>query len=383
MPLTEKGFQRLTYDDILNAQIERSKLLFGEDIDTTDKSVFGKFLRLYCLDAAQNQELAEGVYLSAFPNTASGVGLDRLCPLVGISRNPATYAQHSITITGTAGETVEAGFLVSAGDIVFHTTQEYVIGLDGTVSATVECNEAGTIGNVEVGKIKEIVNPNANVTSITHTAITVIADDSETDYSLRTRFSQALSSVGSSTLEAIRGAILRVSGVESVLILENDTNATNTAGVPAHSFRCYVLAPESIKQEIGEAIFSKKPIGVGTDGTESVTTTDIGGGTHTIKFSWTETVNVYVKCTLITDSNFSDEKKQEIKDNIVEKLSKYGNGQDVTASSLYADVYVDGVTDVTTLEISSDGTNYGTSTITISDSQVARTTDSYIEVTVQ
>ena len=383
MPLTEKGFQRLTYDDILNMQIDRAKLLFGEDIDTTDKSVFGKFLRLYCLDAAQNQELAEGVYLSAFPNTASGVGLDRLCPLVGISRNPATYARHNITIIGTAGETVEAGFLVAAGEIIFHTTQDYAIGDDGTVSVIVECNESGTVGNVEIGKIKDIVNPNANVKSILHTDIETIADDFETDYSLRTRFSQAFSTVGSSTLEAIRGAILRVTGVESVLILENDTNIVNEAGVPAHSFRCYVLAPESLKQEIGEAIFSKKPIGVGTDGTETVTTTDIGGGTHTIKFSWTETVGIHVRCTLVTDSNFSDEKLQEIKDNIVEKLSRYGNGQDVTASSLYADVYVDGVTDVTVLEISPDGSSYGASVIEINDHQVARTTDAYIEVTVQ
>lgn len=32
MVLTEKGFQRPTYDDLLAAQVARAKKLFGEDI---------------------------------------------------------------------------------------------------------------------------------------------------------------------------------------------------------------------------------------------------------------------------------------------------------------------------------------------------------------
>ena len=121
MPLTENGFQRLTYDEILTLQINRAKLLFGEDIDTSEQSVFGKILRLYCLQAASYHEEAEGVYLDAFPHTARGVALDRLCPFAGISRNQATYAQHTIKIFGEAGTVVDMGFLVSAGNVVFHT----------------------------------------------------------------------------------------------------------------------------------------------------------------------------------------------------------------------------------------------------------------------
>ena len=36
MALTELGYERPTYDDLLEAQIERAKLLFGEDIDTNE-----------------------------------------------------------------------------------------------------------------------------------------------------------------------------------------------------------------------------------------------------------------------------------------------------------------------------------------------------------
>lgn len=381
MPLTIQGFERLSFDDVLNLQIERAKLLFGDDIDTSEQSTFGKILRLYCLDAAENQELAEGVYLSAFPHSASGVSLDRLCPFVGITRNAADYAQHTITIKGKAGTTVPMGFLVSAGDVVFHTLNVYTVGDDGTVTVTVECNEAGTIGNVAVGDITDIVNPIADITSITHTAIAKYAQDEETDYELRNRFTQALSG-GSGTLDSIRGAVLRVQGVESALIIENSTGAT-VNGIAPHSFICYVLAPKSAKQDIAKAIFSKKPIGIATSGTETAIVKDVGGGDHEIKFSWTEEVNVYVKCTVIISENFSIEKEQEIKDNIVKKLATYTNGQIVTATSLYSAIYIDGVTDVTSLEISSNGTTYGTTAISIANNQVARTSADNITVALE
>lgn len=384
MPLTESGFERQTYEEILSIQTERAKILFGDDIDTTENSTFGKILRLFCMDAAENQELAERVYLSAFPNTASGVSIDRLCSLVGVSRNPATYAQHTVKITGTAGRTVPMGFLVSAGDVVFHTVDNYVMqgtSTVGTVEAIVECNDAGVIGNVEVGEITEIVNPVVYVTGIEHTAIASEAKDTESDYELRKRIPLALSGTGSGTLEAVKGAVMRVSGVESVLVQENSTSS-EVDGIPAHSFRCYVLASKDAKEEIAKAIFSKKPLGIASTGDVSVTVLDIGGGQHVIRFSWTEEKTISIKCNITTDGNFSADSIQTIKDNLVNKLAGYTNGQGVTVTSLYSAIYVDGVTDVTSLTTSSNGSTYGTNEITLEKSQVARTTADSIEVIV-
>lgn len=381
MPLTENGFERLTFEEILENQTERAKEIFGEDIDTSDNSTFGKILRLFCLDAAENQELSELVYLSAFPASARGVSLDRLVPLVGISRNPATYSEQEIIITGTADTVVPMGFLVSAGNVVFHAIQDYTIGQNGTVTATVECNDPGTVGNVAIGAIDTIVNPTAGVTSIEHTAIIQTAVDIESDYSLRNRFTQALTVTGSGTLDAINGAILRVPGVESVYISENSTDST-VGGLPPHSFKCYVLAPVTAKQAIAEAIFSKKPVGVQTVGDVSAEVLDSGGGSHTINFTWTDTVQIYVKCTVEASGGLTADNIQEIKDNIINKLSAYTNGQDVTATSLYSAIYIDGVSDVTSLTISSDGAAYVSDKITISYGQVARAIADNIEVTV-
>lgn len=381
MPLTENGFERLTFDEILDTQITKAKELFGDDIDTSDTSTFGKILRLLCLDSADNQELSELVYLSAFPASARGISLDRLVPLVGISRNPASYAWQEIEISGEANTPVPMGFLVAAGDIVFHLIQDYTIGSSGTVTAIAECNEPGTVGNVPVGSINTIVNPISSVTGITHTGTVQLGADAESDYSLRNRFTQALTTVGSGTVNAIRGSVLRVSGVESVYIEENDTDST-VGTLSPHSFICYVLAPITAKQDIAEAIFSKKPVGIQTVGDVSTTVTDSGGGEHVIKFSWTDIVQIYVSCTISTSSDFSSENLQEIKDNIVSKLSSYGNGQSVTVTSLYSAIYVDGVTDVTSLTISKDGATYVTDKIDLDFNEVARAITANIEVTV-
>ena len=80
MGLTELGFERPTYDDLLEAQIARAKELFGEDIDTNETTPLGKYIRLNVADLANAYEVLEDIYYARFPHTARGTSLDRLCP---------------------------------------------------------------------------------------------------------------------------------------------------------------------------------------------------------------------------------------------------------------------------------------------------------------
>ena len=52
MVLTEKGYNRPTYSDILDEQIERAKVPFGEDIDD-EKTPLGKYIRINAQDIAE------------------------------------------------------------------------------------------------------------------------------------------------------------------------------------------------------------------------------------------------------------------------------------------------------------------------------------------
>lgn len=382
MPLTDKGYERPTYDDILEAQIDRAKVLFGDDIDTNENTPLGKYIRLNVTDLADVYEILEKIYYARFPNTARGVSLDRLCPFAGITRNSATYAKHTVKFTGVAGEYVPEAFEVSAGDLIFHTYDSVLIGEDGTATAVVECETAGTAGNVTIGSIDTIVNPDTNVESVEHVSVYELAKDIETDTELRQRFNLTISGAGSATKAAISGAILRVPLVESVTVVENKTNET-VNGIPAHSFACYVLAPTTQDTLIAEAILSKKPLGISAVGNVNVDIIDESGQTQTISFYRTTEKQLYIKLTISTNNNFATDGVTQIKNSIVNNINTLKNGEDVYLSTLYSYIYkVDGVVDVSSLTMSKDGNTYSNNNISISDNEVARISVNNIEVVV-
>lgn len=359
MAITETGFKRRTYDEILESCIARAKELFGEDIETSELTPLGKFIRIVAYDSSLVEEEAEMIYYSIFPNTAFGTSLDRLCVFAGIKRNPAISAQYTVKVKGTAGETVPQGFLVGTdNEINFANTADTVLGTDGTATITVECVEGGEIGNVLASEITKIINPAAEIESVVGTALVIKGEESESDYELRNRFDEAKEGLGSCNEVALKSAILRIPTVKNASIVVNET---------AGSFECYVSGGENHHTEIAEAIFDKKPIGIKTAGSVSQSITDSDGISHTIKFSHTTNTNVYVRVAISTTAEFEgDTGKAEIKDNLETRIDNLGIGKAVVLSALYGEIYkVTGVSEVTDLLLSTDGTNYSANNITI------------------
>ena len=385
MGLTVQGYHRPTYDEILATKIQKAKDLFGENIETDEKTPLGKFIRIGAYDLAKAYEDIENVYYARFPNSATGTSLDRLCVFAGITRNPATQAIHKIKVYGEAETDIGIGELVvSSGEITFYSANEYTIPTSGSVEVEVECTEAGEIGNVK--SITEIVNPTAEISHIEYIGISEAGEDEEPDVELRKRFSAAVEGAGSSNINAIRAALLRVPTVTSVGIIVNDTDATKD-GRPARSFECYVYGGVGYEQDIAEAIFDKCPIGIKTCSTSenpvTVTLNDDGGHEHTIYFSHTETVAVYVSMKIVTDAKFEgDEGIKQVKNAITTYIDSLGVGADVVLSTLYGHIHsVVGVVEVKELKLSTDGTTYNAANITIGEYQVADTDASKVGVT--
>ena len=65
--LTETGYTRRTYDEIIDDKIERAQELFGEDIETDETTPLGKFIRINAYDQALAEEEAEAIYYARFP----------------------------------------------------------------------------------------------------------------------------------------------------------------------------------------------------------------------------------------------------------------------------------------------------------------------------
>lgn len=357
MGLTMNGYVRRSYDDILSDKIQRAKELFGEDIDTSDLTPLGKFIRINAYDQALAEEEIEAVYYARFPDTASGQNLDRLLVFGGIARNPAEPARYTISVQGTAGHAIEAGFLVGTDTgLTFYAVEGATIGSSGACTLTVECTIAGLIGNVNAGAINRIVNPDANITSVEGTARLVSGADEESDVSLRKRLKAAIAGAGSCNTNAIRSALLRVPTVTFADVVENDQDTTDSDGRPPHSFECYVVGGEDYTQEIAEKIFEKRPVGIQAVGDISKTIIDASGKTRSVSYSRPEAVNVLVHVKVETTTSFPTDGAEKIKANISGYISGLGIGKSLAYTSLYCCIYgVPGVADVSALELSTDG----------------------------
>ena len=76
--VTEYGFYCPSYEEVLEEIIKDAKSLYGEDMSVSGLTPFGKLLRIYAKREHKTYEIAEGLYYSATPATATGVSLERM-----------------------------------------------------------------------------------------------------------------------------------------------------------------------------------------------------------------------------------------------------------------------------------------------------------------
>ena len=241
MGLTNLGYRRRTLEEIVQAKIDKAKELFGEDINTDENTALGKYIRIGAYDQFTVEEIAEQIYYSIFPQTATGQSLDRLVWSVGMTRNAAIPARFKVKAIGTAGTTVGFGFLVSTEtQLNFYNTQDTVIGADGTCILVVECVEAGTIGNVKPSDIIKVVNPVAYVDEINGIDVEQAGVDEESDYDLLKRFEIVRDGKGSCNEAAIMSALLNIPTVHGVYVVANE-GMSAVDGIPAKTIACYAL----------------------------------------------------------------------------------------------------------------------------------------------
>lgn len=388
--LTEQGFQRKRFDDLIAEAEDKAKEVYGEKVNTTERSFLGILLRIHAWFMAKIWGVAEDVYNSGYVSMATGNNLDRLGPYVGITRILDQYAAGSVTITGTPGHTEDAGFRVATETgIIYETLDSFTVGIDGTVSVKIEAIEPGQAGNVAAGMVNVIVNPNPDVTAVTNPDRITGGREKETDAEFRSRYELSVAGGGSASVDAIRGALLRLEKVRAAAVIENNTMETDAAGRPPKSFQAYVLGGDD--QEVAETIFSKQSGGIESYGDISVEVLDLGGYPHTVKFSHAEEVPIHVNVVVTKNDRYPSGGDDLIKNAIIRYIGgedaagSYYNGLSmgggVVFTRLISAVYsVDGVEDVVvTVGKSSD--NMLSQNVDIAPYQVAQTTADYIEVT--
>ena len=131
------GIHVPTYNDIRDELISQMKQIFGSDIYIDEDSMDYQQISIFAKKIYDTNSLAVMVYNNRTASTAIGVGLDNLCALVGIQRNPATYSTIQLTITGTPNTVIKNGQAMD-GDSVWDLPTEVTIPDTGQI--IVECN---------------------------------------------------------------------------------------------------------------------------------------------------------------------------------------------------------------------------------------------------
>jgi len=173
-----------------------------EDIDDTEGGFPWDFTKPTALEKAELLEfhMMETTKVMHYM-FAYGIYLDWHAHANRLQRKPASRASGTVTVTGSPGTVIPAGFLFAvpaqgdAAAITFSTLEEATINLDGKADITVQATEAGTTGNVAADTVVIMASPTIiGINHITNQSEITGGSAEESDESLRQRIAEKLES---------------------------------------------------------------------------------------------------------------------------------------------------------------------------------------------
>lgn len=406
--VTPTGFVAKTLSEIQSDLREGFRRVFGKSVNVDARARVGQQIDIFSEALSEGWELAEAVSAAFDPSSASGILLDNLCALTGLTRSAPAKSTTSILAIGTAGtllpigrragvtgnsavfETLAAGTIAAAAAWV--TATPYAEGAivaaagalwravaagtsgataptgtgpthnDGTVTwayqgpgaafALIDA-EATVTGRIQAfaGSLTTIVTPVAGWAAVTNPLDAVPGRDLETDTELRLRRQQQIANVGSSPLDAIVAKVSLVKGVSNAIVFENTTDVT-VGTIGPHGIELIVEGGDDAL--IAQKLLESKAGGIATFGTTLFPRTTSNGDLIDIRFSRPTIQNIWVAVTLTKDpSTYPLDGDDQVKAAIVAFGDTQVLGKDVVASSIVGAIFkaVPGVLDVTVVRI--------------------------------
>ena len=360
--LTTDGFVQKTLAD-LKTEIENAlKASFGTSIDLSPQSVFGQFVGVCADRLADLWSLGGSIHAAFTPDGASGTSLDDLCAITGTVRLPASHSTVSVSVAGTPATVIPDGSFMTTGiygsrwvlngpvvlaaagawvtttayaaatvlggfgDTVTRGGNIYVCTVSGTsgagpsgtgtaivdgtctwrflgtgtgtANATAHAESYGPVTAVAFD-LNTIASPYSGWTGVINSLDAVLGTLLETDAALRIRREAEIRTAGKASVDAIRAALLAVSGVSSATVFENTTDVVDVNGVPPHAVECLVIG--GTNAAVAASIFDEKAAGVATYGSTTVSVNDSAGSPHAVNFSRPTEIPIYVIFNLTVD----------------------------------------------------------------------------------
>ena len=383
--ISSTGFKRKRLDLLLSELNSEVKSIFGENFNVSPESPDGQVNGVISESNANLWEIAEESYNAFNPKAASGVTLSNLVQLNGITRLAATKTKAELSLAGDPGTVIPEGSLVSTSDTGDELSTDTSVTLDGAGNAIVQATalEFGPISML-ANTITEIDSPVTGWGTVDNISDAIEGTNEESDPDLRARRQRSVARDAQAIIDGIRAAVENIDNVTQALVLENDTDAVDANGLPAHSFQVVVSGGADI--DVADIIWLKKPAGIQAFGDITEQIIDSQGVSHDISFSRPTAVTIYVEVTLTTfaeyPANGDDLIKQAIVDyangDLVDNRS-FGLADDVIYTRLYTPINSVVGHEIDDLQISISSPASGTANIAIavdeiSDFQIANIT---------
>lgn len=406
--VTSEGFVTKTVSELQAGLQAAFRRVFGKNVNVDSRARAGQEIDIFADALSEVWDLAEAVSASFDPSSASGILLDNLCALTGLTRAAPAKSQVDILAIGTAGTVMAIGRRagVTGTSTVFETTAGGTITAAGAwATATLyaegaivvsggslwRATAAGTSGAVAptgvgpthddgavtwayqgagsafallpaeatvtgrlqgfAGSVNSIVTPVAGWATVTNPLDAIPGRDLETDTELRLRRQQQIANVGSSPLNALVAKVALVKGVSVAIAFENTTDAT-VGTIGPHGIE--VLVEGGANVDVAEAILKAKAAGIATFGTSVETRTTSNGDPIDIRYSRPTLQNIWVIVELEKDpAKYPLDGDAKVKEALIEFGDAQALGKDVVASALSGAIFkaVPGVLDVTTVFI--------------------------------
>jgi len=375
--VSSTGFKRKRLNLLLEELNSEVKAIFGENFNVSPESPDGQVNGVISESNANLWEIAEESYNAFNPKAASGVTLSNLVQLNGITRLAATKTKAELSLAGDPGTVIPEGSLVSTSDTGDELSTDTSVTLDGAGNAIVQATalEFGPISML-ASTITEIDSPVTGWDTVNNTSDANEGTNEESDPDLRARRQRSVARDAQAIIDAIRSAVENIDNVTQAVVLENDTDAEDANGLPAHSFQAVVSGGKNI--DVADAIWLKKPAGIQAFGDITVEIIDSQGISHDISFSRPTPVTIYVEVTLTTfpeyPANGDDLIKQAIVDyangDLVDNRS-FGLADNVIYTRLYTPINSVAGHEIDDLQISIVSPADGVVNIPISITQIA------------
>ena len=336
--LNEHGFKRKQYNELVDEMSSKARELYGSDVNVSKSSVLGIIIRVVAWFLSLAHELAEKVYHSGFLSQATGVSLDRLGSNSGIQRNPATVSMVELTFKGKPNYVIEEGVRFSTENkIIFEMIDVVTLDSSGNGIGTAISIEMNRESNVPAETIKVPLEPTEELFSVINNEKAEGGSAAENDKDYRERIRLSIRGNPGPPINGLMTALLAVSGVRTVGVIENNTMEVDQYGNPPKSVHAYILG--GTKENIGQALFESVAAGIQTVGTEMVEISDIGGFKHKMYFDYASTVNIFVSIKLKKNEKYESNGDDEVKKAVLSYVNSLTMGESVRFSYIYPELY--------------------------------------------